>query len=102
LAPGSTRPISGPVRINAGKSLTSSGGGTVTYQSTVSVGAGGTFAGLGSADVATLALAGDAIADVNGSLLLRGSNVADVTTNVRDRRITSSSASNDPKHARGL
>jgi len=68
----------------------------------VSVGAGGTFAVAGNADVQTLSLGPDATSDVTGSLLLRAAAVADIVADVRDGRIISSSASGDSKHTRGL
>jgi len=74
----------------------------VTYQSIVTVGAGGIFAVNGVADVGSLALAATARADVSGSLRLRTADLADVAADIRDGRITSSAALSDPTHARGV
>ena len=102
VAPGATLLISDPVNIAAGKTLGQVGGGSVTYQSTISIGAGGTLTLSGPAEAAALNLAAAARIDLRDSLLLRDATQPDVLGMIRDGSIISSPVADDPLQATTL
>jgi hypothetical protein len=67
VSPNSTLLIANPVVINAGSTLTQTGGGTVTYQSLVTVESGASVAFANSTHVNTLNVASGGTASITGS-----------------------------------
>jgi hypothetical protein len=93
--------IADPVTVNAGKTLSKIGAGPVTYQSTVTVLAGGSLAIRGTAQVGGLALASGGTVDVGGSLAIGNTDYDTIASRMKSD-ITSSSAADDPGHATTL
>jgi hypothetical protein len=111
VATGTQLFISDPVTVAAGKSFTHSGTGTITYQSTVTLGSGASIAFASPANVQSLNLPVDAKAQVESSLTISGGDYDATRSRVaqgfnggdwRGNGITSASAAADPKHASGL
>ncbi|HEX4055801.1 MAG TPA: hypothetical protein VHX86_16170, partial [Tepidisphaeraceae bacterium] len=67
VAVGATLLVANPVTVKPGESLSQTGGGTVTYQSIISVGTGGSIAFANSTHASELSLASGANASVGGS-----------------------------------
>ena len=104
-AAGTTLRISDPVTVNAGKSVTQAGTGTVLYESTINVLSGGSIAFGNSSHAASLSLATTATASITDGASLTTLNVdalslaAGSTLNINKNALLATISPNDTRLA---